>query len=84
MVRLRDTVERAMFYGAKPIIFERARELRKNQTVPEKKLWTILCKKQIMGMRFRRQHPINIFIADFYCHTLKLVVEIDGSDHRRK
>jgi very-short-patch-repair endonuclease len=37
--------------------------------------------KQICGLRFRRQHPIDIFIADFYCHEVRLVVEIDGKIH---
>ncbi|MCZ4695140.1 endonuclease domain-containing protein [Ancylomarina euxinus] len=37
--------------------------------------------KQMLGLRFRAQHPIDIFIADFYCHSLKLVIEIDGGIH---
>ena len=35
-----------------------------------------------MGLKFRRQHPINIFIADFYCHKVKLVIELDGGIHK--
>ena len=37
-----------------------------------------------MGLRFRSQHPIDIFIADFYCHEARLVVEIDGDIHKRQ
>jgi imidazole glycerol-phosphate synthase subunit HisF len=72
-----------MFFGATPIIFERARELRGNQTKAEKLLWSRLAKKQL-GVKFRRQHPIDRFIADFYCHEVKLVVEIDGAIHLQK
>jgi very-short-patch-repair endonuclease len=70
-----------MFYGATPENFTRARELRKNETVAEKKLWTELKKKKIRGFRFRRQHPIKHFIVDFYCHKANLVIEVDGSIH---
>ena len=72
-----------MFYGATPIIFERARELRRNQTVAERLLWSCLSKKQL-GVKFRRQHPVNQFIVDFYCHELKLVIEVDGGIHLSK
>lgn len=81
MVRLPNTVEREMFYGAKPNIFEIARELRKNMTPSEKILWDALRKKQLKGFRFRRQHPIDQFIIDFYCHQVRLVIEIDGEVH---
>ncbi len=78
---MQRTPQPPMFYGAKPIIFERARVLRKNMTVAEKKLWNKLSRSQL-GVRFKRQHPIDIFIADFYCHTYKLVVEVDGEYHK--
>jgi len=70
-----------MFYGAKPIIFERAKVLRENPTIAEIALWNILKKNQMLGLRFKQQHPINIFIADFYCHAIKLVIEVDGGIH---
>lgn len=70
-----------MFYGAKPIIFERAKMLRENPTKAEKALWEVLKKKQLLGLRFKQQHPVNTFIADFYCHSLKLVIEVDGDIH---
>ncbi len=69
-----------MFYGAADIIFERAAKLRANPTPMEEHLWHFLSKSQL-GIRFKRQHPIGNYIADFYCHTLKLVIEIDGSIH---
>lgn len=69
-----------MFYGAKRDIFEKASVLRENMTIAEKQLWSRLNSSQL-GVRFKRQHPIDIFIADFYCHQCKLVVEIDGEYH---
>ena len=69
-----------MFYGAKRDIFEKASVLRENMTIAEKQLWSRLNSSQL-GVRFKRQHPIHIFIADFYCHQCKLVVEIDGEYH---
>ena len=73
-----------MFYNAKSHIFERAKMLRKNMTESEKKMWEVLKEKKVLGLRFRPQHPIDIFIADFYCHPLKLVVEVDGGIHKSK
>jgi len=70
-----------MYYGAKPVTFEAARILRENMTQYEKLLWDRLKQKQVCGLRFRRQHPIDFFIADFYCHEVRLVVEIDGEIH---
>ena len=72
----------SMFYGAKPHIFEKAKFLRKNMTDSELKLWEVLKGKRLLGLRFRSQHPIDIFIADFYCHPVKLVVEVDGGIHK--
>ena len=63
------------------LIINRAYELRNNQTDAEKYLWQYLRKNQILGLRFKRQHPISTFIADFYCHKIKLVIEIDGEVH---
>ena len=71
-----------MFYNAKPQIFERAKLFRENMTISEQKVWEQLKGKKLQGLRFRPQHPIDIFIADFYCHPLKLVIEIDGGIHK--
>ena len=53
-------------------------------TNSEELLWERLKGKQVSGHRFRRQHPIDIFIADFYCHEARLVVEVDGDIHSMK
>jgi very-short-patch-repair endonuclease len=74
----------SMFYNAKPHIFEKAKMLRKNMTHAEQELWQCLKGKQLLGLRFRPQHPIDIFIADFYCHPLQLVIEVDGGIHKSK
>jgi very-short-patch-repair endonuclease len=79
-----DSIERGMFYGAKPDIFEKAKKLRENLTECEQLLWKRLDKNKVLGFRFKCQHPIDIFIADFYCHKLKLVIEIDGEIHNQK
>ncbi|MFL0682758.1 MAG: endonuclease domain-containing protein [Algoriphagus aquaeductus] len=78
------TYSENLFYGASPEIHRRARELRKQMTPAEKKLWDILKGKSLSGFKFRRQHPIKKFIVDFYCHELKLVIEVDGSIHNQK
>lgn len=69
-----------MHEGAKPILFQRAQDLRKRETEAEKILWEKLSNKQL-GVKFRRQHPLYRFIVDFYCHELRLVIELDGSIH---
>ena len=69
------------FFGAKANTFENARALRKNTTESEKILWQSLKAKKFFGLKFRRQHPINQFIVDFFCDELSLVIEIDGSIH---
>ena len=69
-----------MFYGASPIIFELAKNLRNNVTPTEMILWGRL-KEYFPKLKFRRQHPISLYIADYYCHTEKLIIEIDGSVH---
>ena len=69
-----------MFEGASFLLFEKAKNLRKNMTVAEEVLWMYL-KKGIGGYKFRRQHPIGIYIADFFCYKLRLIVEVDGSIH---
>jgi|SRR5690606_9104650 very-short-patch-repair endonuclease len=61
--------------------FRFARENRKSQTVAEGVLWEALRNRKLSGFKFRRQHPIADFIADFYCHECRLIVEIDGNYH---
>jgi very-short-patch-repair endonuclease len=65
------SVEYPMYFGATPDIFKKAKELRKYETEAEKILWEKLNRNQILGLQFRRQHPIDRFIADFYCAKIK-------------
>ncbi|MGC9456671.1 MAG: N-6 DNA methylase [Halothiobacillaceae bacterium] len=58
-----------------------ARELRQNQTDAEALLWHLLRNRQVADAKFRRQHPIDNYIADFYCHEHQLIIELDGSQH---
>lgn len=58
-----------------------ANQLRKNQTPPEKLLWGCLRNHRILGVGFRRQHPIDSYIVDFFCIEKKLIIEIDGEVH---
>lgn len=81
MIYKREDSDKEMFFGASPNTFEKARELRKRMTDSEKILWSKLRRKQLSGKRFRRQHPIDIFIVDFYCHESRLVIEVDGGIH---
>ncbi len=59
----------------------RARELREESTPAEEALWERLRGRQILGLKFRRQFPINRYIADFCCPELRLVIEVDGAVH---
>ena len=70
-----------MYYGATPNTFDKAKLLRNNMTEAEKILWDLLKNRSVFKVRFRRQHPIGIFIVDFYCHEYKLAIEIDGEIH---
>ena len=73
-------IKHDMFLGANPNLFAVAKDLRLHETEAEKLLWSKLSHKQL-GVRFRRQHPIYSYVADFYCHACKLVVEVDGPVH---
>ncbi len=58
-----------------------ARDLRRGQTEAERKLWARLRDRRLTGAKFRRQHPVGPFIADFCCPERELVVELDGGQH---
>jgi very-short-patch-repair endonuclease len=62
-------------------VTQKARSLRQNMTKAEVILWMHLRKRAMKGARFRRQHPIGPYIADFACPNSKLVVEVDGATH---
>ena len=75
-----NDIKHDMFLGADGYLFEKARQLRNQETKAEKLLWSKLCKNQL-GVRFRRQHPIYSYVVDFYCHSHKLIIEVDGPEH---
>ncbi len=60
---------------------DRARRLRRDQSEAERRLWARLRARHLCGAKFRRQHPIGRFIADFCCVERPLVVELDGGQH---
>ena len=64
-----------------PTPTRRSRELRNNPTEAEKRLWSALRNRQILGVRFNRQVPIGPFICDFVARTPRIVVELDGGQH---
>jgi very-short-patch-repair endonuclease len=66
---------------ARPPEARRARDLREEQTPAEQALWERLRDRRFLGLKFRRQFPVEGFIADFYCHEVRLIVEVDGSVH---
>ena len=59
----------------------KARQLRRDQTDAEQTLWARLRDRQLCGAKFRRQHPVGPFVADFCCTQRRLVVELDGGQH---
>lgn len=69
--------------------YKAARNLRKRQTEAEKAFWELVRNRKFLNLKFHRQFPIEFewndqkrfFIADFYCHELRLIVEIDGGIH---
>ena len=81
MVRLNDSFEYDFYFGATAETKARAAELRKSMTYAEKVLWQQLRNRKMEGLKFRRQHPVSIFIIDFYCHEKKLAIEVDGGIH---
>jgi len=63
-----------------PAILQRSRDFRHPLTPTEAKVWRAVRRRQL-GFKIRRQHPIDRFIADFYCAEAKLIIEIDGDSH---
>ena len=66
---------------ARPEAIKRARELRRQQTQAEALLWCRLRRKQLDGLKFRRQHILGPFIVDFASLERKLIIEVDGGQH---
>jgi very-short-patch-repair endonuclease len=71
----------SMYYGADSSTQRAAHILRRSMTKAEAVLWKKLRDREIFNTKFRRQHPVFIFIVDFYCHEYKLVIEVDGEIH---
>lgn len=67
--------------GAKKLANEQARHLRKNMTDAERALWRVLRCYKDRGFHFRRQVPLGKYIADFACHSARLIIEVDGGQH---
>ena len=73
--------EKRKLWRASVGIKQRAKQLRSEETHAEKLLWQQLRGRKFCNLKFRRQHPIDRFIVDFFCSELRLVVEFDGSVH---
>lgn len=83
MKKLRSYHNESMWKGAPFENFKLASQLKLSMTEAELTVWERLKNKQFRGYKFRRQHPIHLFIVDFYCHELKLILEIDGEYHEK-
>ena len=81
MAKLRGAEEYPIYFSTTPEILRIAGELRHSMTPAEKKLWEYLRNRKISGYRFRRQHPLNEFVVDFFCFEAMLALEVDGAVH---
>ena len=61
--------------------YNRARNLRKNSTLQEQKLWELIRNRKLNGLKFVRQYPIGNYIVDFACRQKKIIIELDGGQH---
>lgn len=64
-----------------PALLQFARAMRHSPTSAENFLWQVLRARQFAGLKFRRQHPVEPYILDFYCPEIQLAVEVDGAQH---
>ena len=62
-------------------IQQRRRHLRNFATEAEQRLWLVLRKRSLCGLKFRRQYSVGKYIVDFYCPSLRLAIEVDGAHH---
>jgi very-short-patch-repair endonuclease len=67
--------------GVHRVVQEIARQLRRDQTSAEQILWALLRRRQLAGVRFRRQHPVGRYVLDFCAPALRLAIELDGEIH---
>ena len=63
------------------LIIRRARDLRRNRTLAERRLWSLLRDRRCNGYKFRFQHPVPPYVVDFACVERRLVIEVDGGQH---
>jgi very-short-patch-repair endonuclease len=84
MERTNQDDKHSMHEEASPQIFTNATSLRKNMTEARRILWTEIKDNKLLNEKFRRQHPFNKYILDFYCHRLKLCIELDGQIHNNE
>ena len=77
---MRERIDRRKYPD--PAKLELAKQMRRDPTPAERFAWSLLRKRGVLGLRFRRQHILNGFIVDFYCPQLRLVLELDGPGHR--
>ena len=82
MAKLSGEENYPIYFGAKPEMIKLAGDLRHNMTPQERKLWAQLRNRNLLGFKFRRQHPCNVIILDFYCHEARLSIEVDGAIHK--
>jgi len=78
------TITNHLHIAADDKTMKNARHLRKTLTEAEIVLWDQLKSRKLAGLKFRRQHPLHFYVADFYCHEQKLVIEVDGGIHSTK
>jgi very-short-patch-repair endonuclease len=76
-----ENSEIPMYFEAPADIFSKAKQLRSHMTRAEFIMWNFLKCNNVLGIRFRAQHPIGVYIADFFSFKLNLVIEIDGEIH---
>jgi very-short-patch-repair endonuclease len=81
MAKIKGAEDYPFYFGATARTLHLAGDLRRAMTEVEKMLWQRLRDRQVNGFRFRRQHPVNEFIVDFFCYEAMLVIEVDGSVH---
>ena len=81
MVFKKRNIDFLLYLDAEKNIKKYAKRLRKKETKAEKELWDLLKSRRCEGFKFRRQHPIHYFVADFCCHEERLIIEVDGEIH---
>jgi very-short-patch-repair endonuclease len=82
MAKLSGGEDYPIYFGAKPGLFKLAGDLRYCMTKSERLLWAQLRNRKLLGFKFRRQHPFNEIILDFFCYEAHLSIEVDGNIHQ--